>query len=191
MAVLSLGVSAKLVVRFGARLPLVTGLLLAAVGLALFARAPVDGDFAVDVLPSMILLGAGAARDWRSTRCCSSRERCRGERGRARVGRRQRVVQAGRSARPRGPREPRRRCRVRRRRSGAERRAPARTGRRGSAGGGRRDSVSVGVRPRKARENVVPPGRGWGAAAGCRRPRVAVSPVRAGDRRDGPGTPPR
>jgi MFS family permease len=60
MAVLSLGLSAKLVLRFGIRAPLATGLLLAAAGLALFARAPVDGSFVVDVLPSMILLGLGA-----------------------------------------------------------------------------------------------------------------------------------
>jgi EmrB/QacA subfamily drug resistance transporter len=60
MAVLSLGLSAKLVLRFGIRTPLATGLLLAAAGLALFARAPVDGNFVVDVLPSMILLGLGA-----------------------------------------------------------------------------------------------------------------------------------
>src|SRR5207247_2110068 len=40
--------------------PLTVGLLLAAVGLALFVRAPVDGNFLVDVLPSMILLGVGA-----------------------------------------------------------------------------------------------------------------------------------
>jgi EmrB/QacA subfamily drug resistance transporter len=60
MAVLSLGLSAKLVLRFGIRIPLATGLSLAAAGLALFARAPVDGTFAVDVLPSMMLLGLGA-----------------------------------------------------------------------------------------------------------------------------------
>jgi MFS family permease len=60
MAVLSLGLSAKLVLRFGIRIPLATGLSLAAAGLVLFARAPVDGTFAVDVLPSMILLGLGA-----------------------------------------------------------------------------------------------------------------------------------
>jgi EmrB/QacA subfamily drug resistance transporter len=60
MAVFSLGLSAKLVMRFGIRLPLGTGLALAAVGLLLFARAPADGAFAVDVLPSMILLGIGA-----------------------------------------------------------------------------------------------------------------------------------
>ena len=60
MAVFSLGLSAKLVMRFGIRLPLGAGLGLAAVGLFLFARAPVDGSFAIDVLPSMILLGIGA-----------------------------------------------------------------------------------------------------------------------------------
>ena len=60
MAVFSLGLSAKLVMRFGIRLPLGTGLALAAIGLMLFARAPVDGSFALDVLPSMILLGIGA-----------------------------------------------------------------------------------------------------------------------------------
>ena len=60
MAAFSLGLSAKLVLHFGIRTPLVIGLLLAAAGLVLFARAPVDGVFAVDVLPSMILLGLGA-----------------------------------------------------------------------------------------------------------------------------------
>ncbi len=60
MAAFSLGLSAKLVMRFGFRTPLATGLLLSAAGLVLFARAPVDGSFAVDVLPSMILLGFGA-----------------------------------------------------------------------------------------------------------------------------------
>jgi EmrB/QacA subfamily drug resistance transporter len=60
MAAFSVGLSAKLVMRFGIRLPLALGLLLAAVGLALFARAPADGNFVVDVLPGMILLGLGA-----------------------------------------------------------------------------------------------------------------------------------
>ena len=60
MAVLSLGLSARLVMRYGIRKPLGVGLGLAAVGLLLFARAPVDGTFVVDVLPSMILLGLGA-----------------------------------------------------------------------------------------------------------------------------------
>jgi len=60
MAAFSVGLSAKVVMRFGIRLPLATGLLLAAIGLALFARAPADGAFAVDVLPAMLLLGLGA-----------------------------------------------------------------------------------------------------------------------------------
>jgi EmrB/QacA subfamily drug resistance transporter len=60
MGAFSLGLSAKLVMRFGIRKPLATGLLLAAAGLVLFARAPVGGSFVVDVLPSMILLGFGA-----------------------------------------------------------------------------------------------------------------------------------
>ena len=46
--------------RYGFRRPLATGLLFAAAGLALFARAPVGGTYVVDVLPSMILLGIGA-----------------------------------------------------------------------------------------------------------------------------------
>lgn len=60
MAAFSLGLSAKLVMRFGIRGPLAIGLLMAALGLALFARAPVDGSFTADVLPGMLLLGLGA-----------------------------------------------------------------------------------------------------------------------------------
>ena len=60
MGAFSLGLSARLVMRFGIRAPAATGLLLAGVGLVLFSRAPVDGSFVVDVLPSMILLAIGA-----------------------------------------------------------------------------------------------------------------------------------
>jgi EmrB/QacA subfamily drug resistance transporter len=60
MAALSLGASAKIVMRYGFRLPLAAGLGLAAAGLALFARAPVDGSFLLHVLPGMLLLGLGA-----------------------------------------------------------------------------------------------------------------------------------
>ncbi|HZQ03170.1 MAG TPA: DHA2 family efflux MFS transporter permease subunit [Gaiellaceae bacterium] len=60
MGAFSIGLSAKLVLRLGIRPPLTTGLLIAAVALALFARVPVHGSFALDVLPSMILLGIGA-----------------------------------------------------------------------------------------------------------------------------------
>lgn len=60
MAACSLGLSAKLVMRFGIRGPLVSGLLIAAGGLLLFARAPVDGNVWIDVVPAMALLGMGA-----------------------------------------------------------------------------------------------------------------------------------
>jgi EmrB/QacA subfamily drug resistance transporter len=59
MAAFSLGWSAKLVMRFGIRLPLTAGLLLGSLGLALFAFAPSDGSFVVNVLPGMLLLGLG------------------------------------------------------------------------------------------------------------------------------------
>jgi EmrB/QacA subfamily drug resistance transporter len=59
MALFSLGISAKLVMRFGIRKPLVAGLVLAVAGLLWFARAPVDGNFLVDILPPMLLLGLG------------------------------------------------------------------------------------------------------------------------------------
>ncbi len=60
MAGLSLGISAKLVMRFGIKAPLAVGLGLASIGLLLLARAPVGGVFTIDVLPSMLLLGFGA-----------------------------------------------------------------------------------------------------------------------------------
>lgn len=60
MAYCSLRLSDKLVMKFGIRAPLATGLTLAAASLALFARAPVNGNYWIDVLPSMILLGIGA-----------------------------------------------------------------------------------------------------------------------------------
>jgi MFS family permease len=60
MGAFSIGLSAKIVMRFGIRAPVAVGMLLAAIGLLLFVRAPVDGTFLVDVFPSMILLGVGA-----------------------------------------------------------------------------------------------------------------------------------
>jgi predicted MFS family arabinose efflux permease len=60
MGFFSLGLSARVVMRFGLRRPLAVGLLVAACGLALFARVPVDGSFVPDVLPGMMLLGFGA-----------------------------------------------------------------------------------------------------------------------------------
>ncbi len=60
MGAFSVGLSAKIVMRYGIRRPLGIGLTLAGIGLLLLARAPVDGSYVVDVLPSMILLGFGA-----------------------------------------------------------------------------------------------------------------------------------
>jgi MFS family permease len=60
MAAFSLGLSAKIVMRFGIRRPLALGLLMGAAGLAAMARAPVDANVWVDVLPSMVLLGLAA-----------------------------------------------------------------------------------------------------------------------------------
>jgi EmrB/QacA subfamily drug resistance transporter len=60
MAAFSVSWSAKIVTRFGLRAPVAVGLLLAAAGLALFARAPVGAAFLPDILPGMILLGFGA-----------------------------------------------------------------------------------------------------------------------------------
>jgi EmrB/QacA subfamily drug resistance transporter len=59
-AALSLGISAKIVLRFGIRLPLTVGLAAVAAGLALLAGAPVGGHYVPDVLPGMILLGIGS-----------------------------------------------------------------------------------------------------------------------------------
>ncbi len=60
MAGCSLGLSAWVVMRFGIRSTLGWGLVMAAVGLVLFALAPVEGRFTPHVLPGMLLLGVGA-----------------------------------------------------------------------------------------------------------------------------------
>jgi len=60
IGMLSLGLSARLNLRFGARNVLVPGMALVAAGLAWLMRAPVDGSYVVDVLPAMLLLGTGA-----------------------------------------------------------------------------------------------------------------------------------
>jgi EmrB/QacA subfamily drug resistance transporter len=59
MGTLSLRYSERLIMRFGARRTLVPGLVLVAVGLLLFARVPVHGSYALDVLPVLLLLGLG------------------------------------------------------------------------------------------------------------------------------------
>jgi EmrB/QacA subfamily drug resistance transporter len=57
---LSLGFSARLNTRFGARATLIPGLVLIIAALALLTRAPVDGHYPVDLLPAMIFAGIGA-----------------------------------------------------------------------------------------------------------------------------------
>jgi MFS family permease len=57
---LSLGFSERLTMRFGPKATLLPSLAFIAAGLLLFARTPVDGRYAVDVLPVMVLLGTGA-----------------------------------------------------------------------------------------------------------------------------------
>jgi MFS family permease len=59
MAAFSLGLSARIVMRYGLRLPLAGGLALVALGLGLFSLAPVGGSFALHVLPGMLILGLG------------------------------------------------------------------------------------------------------------------------------------
>ncbi len=59
MGTLSVRYAERLISRFGARRLLLPGLVLIGSGLALFARVPIDGNYWIDVLPSMILLGLG------------------------------------------------------------------------------------------------------------------------------------
>jgi MFS family permease len=61
LGVISQGPAASAVNRFGIKPTIIGGLSLMALGLLLFARAPVGGSFVVDVLPGMLVLGAGAA----------------------------------------------------------------------------------------------------------------------------------
>jgi EmrB/QacA subfamily drug resistance transporter len=60
MGALSLRYTEHLVMRFGARTTLLPGLMLIMAGLLWYSRAPVDGRYLTDVLPVMVLLGAGA-----------------------------------------------------------------------------------------------------------------------------------
>src|SRR3954462_14337827 len=61
MGVLSLRYSERLIMRFGPRRTLVPGMSLVLVGLLMWARTPVDGNYLRDLLPIMPLIGAGFA----------------------------------------------------------------------------------------------------------------------------------
>ncbi|MES2014481.1 MAG: DHA2 family efflux MFS transporter permease subunit, partial [Patescibacteria group bacterium] len=59
MAVFSVWLSAKIIHRFGIKWPLSVGLLFIALGLVLFALAPIHGDLWVHIMPAMFALGFG------------------------------------------------------------------------------------------------------------------------------------
>ncbi|MGH3089927.1 MAG: MFS transporter [Rubrobacteraceae bacterium] len=59
MGVISYAVAPKAVGRFGIKPMIALGLGMMAAGLLLFARAPVEGSYLLDVLPGMLLLGVG------------------------------------------------------------------------------------------------------------------------------------
>jgi EmrB/QacA subfamily drug resistance transporter len=60
MGLMSLGFTDKINMRFGPRRVLITGLCFLFVAMLLFARAPVDGNYIVDLFPAVILFGFGA-----------------------------------------------------------------------------------------------------------------------------------
>jgi EmrB/QacA subfamily drug resistance transporter len=60
MAVFSLVITRRLVARFGARVLLLTGLVLVVGSLLLLSRAPQHATYATDILPALVALGVGA-----------------------------------------------------------------------------------------------------------------------------------
>jgi EmrB/QacA subfamily drug resistance transporter len=60
MGVLSMGLSGRITMRFGAKRALIPSLVAIGAGMLLFARTPVDGSYVADVMPAMILVGIGA-----------------------------------------------------------------------------------------------------------------------------------
>jgi EmrB/QacA subfamily drug resistance transporter len=60
MAIFSLGLSARIVMKYGTKWPLALGMTVVACGLGLFALSPADGTLWLHVLPGMALLGFGA-----------------------------------------------------------------------------------------------------------------------------------
>jgi EmrB/QacA subfamily drug resistance transporter len=59
MGVISVRYSERLVSRFGARRTMIPGLVMMCVGLGLFALAPADASYVVNIVPVMVLLGVG------------------------------------------------------------------------------------------------------------------------------------
>jgi EmrB/QacA subfamily drug resistance transporter len=59
IGIFSVGISARLIVRFGALQTMLPGLVLIAAALLYFQRAPVHADYVKDILPTMLLFGVG------------------------------------------------------------------------------------------------------------------------------------
>ncbi len=59
MGTMSLGFSERLIMRFGPRTTLIPGVVAIGIGLLLFARTPLDGNYLTDLLPPMLLIGLG------------------------------------------------------------------------------------------------------------------------------------
>lgn len=59
MGTLSLGFSEKLIMRFGPKTTLIPGVIMVGIGLLLFARTPVEGEYLADLLAPMLLVGLG------------------------------------------------------------------------------------------------------------------------------------
>jgi MFS family permease len=59
MGAMSFRFTARLNLRFGPRATLIPSLIVIVAGMLFFARTPVDGSYATDILPAMILMGFG------------------------------------------------------------------------------------------------------------------------------------
>ena len=66
MGTMSLGFSEKLIMRFGPRTTLIPGVIMVGIGLLLFARTPVDGDYLTDLLAPLLLIGLGVGTSFPS-----------------------------------------------------------------------------------------------------------------------------
>ena len=101
MGTLSLGFSEKLIMRFGPRTTLIPGVAMVGVGLLLFARTPVDGNYLTDLLPPMLLIGIGVGTAFPSMMTLAMSGTTPGG-VRARLGPRQHQHAGRRRDRPRG-----------------------------------------------------------------------------------------
>ena len=66
MAALSIGLSARLITRFGSRTMVLVGLTCMAIGMLLFARTPLHADYVRDLLLPLVVLGVGAGLSFTS-----------------------------------------------------------------------------------------------------------------------------